>query len=174
MKTSRFILVALIGAALAGAGCSKSKKKTEITDLQRKQADLLMSEAQSATLFRNWAEAEERIAKAAELCPDTGHFWVSLGAVRKKLGKNDAAKSAYKSALSAFEDEAEKEKDKKLTDPWLQQVYVLALLGRVDDARARLEKIAKQFPNDPAVVQWVGMKRLDAMLADPKFKENAL
>lgn len=170
MKTSRFILVLLAGAALLGAGCAKKKK--EIADLDRRRAELLATEAQSATLMRNWTEAEEKLAQAVALCPDTGPYWITLGAVRKKLGKTAAAKTAYQSALSAFEEEAAE--NKTSSAPWLQQVYALALLGRADDARARLEKAAKQFPNDPAVVQWVGAKQLDAILADPKFKENAL
>lgn len=171
MKTSRFIIVSLTcSALLLGSGCGKK----EITDLQRKQAELLVGEAQSASLFRNWAEAEEKMAKAVALNPEAGGYWVSLGILRKKLGKKDAAKDAYKGALSAFEDEAKNAKEPKPSEPWLQQVYVLALLGRADDSRALLAKIEKQFPKDPQVLQFVARKQLDAILTDPKFKENAL
>jgi tetratricopeptide (TPR) repeat protein len=151
-------------------GCKPGGKK--ITDLQRKEAAHLDSEAQFAVTMRQWERAEGLYAKAAELCPDTGLYWLSLGVSRMQLGKRDAAKEAYKGALKAFQHEVSLEK----TDiqPWLKQVEVLALLGRVDDARALLEKAAKQFPNDRAVRSFIENKALDRMLADPTFKQNAL
>ena len=88
-----------------------------------------------------------------------------------KARKSDA-KAAYKHALDAFA--ADAAADKTDAGPWLQQGYVLALLGRQDEARAMIDKTAKQFPNDPVVRGFVEGKQLDRILADPKFKENAL
>ena len=122
--------------------------------------------------LRNWAEAEAALTKGVSLCPDTGAYWVSLGSMRMKLGKRDGAKAAYKSALRAFETQAEK--NKADAGAWLQQVYVLALLGRTEDARTLLDKAGKRFPEQRNVRLFIEGKQFDGMLADPKFKDNAL
>lgn len=171
MITMRFCFLLAAGAFLLGqAGCGVKKK--EVTELQRKEASLLASEAQFAMSLRNWGEAEAALAKAVEKTPDNPTFWASLGAMRIKLGKHGEAKSAYENALKALE--AEAKEDKTDSEPWLQQVHLLALLGRVDAARAVLEKTAKQFPDHRDVRLFVENKQLDQWLADPKFKEMAL
>lgn len=147
-------------------------KKKEITEFQRKEAALLVSEAQFAMSLRNWAEAEAALTKVVEKVPDNGTYWVSLGAMRVRLGKRGEAKSAYEGALKAFE--AEAKEDKADPEPWLQQVYVLALLGRTDAGRTMLDKTAKQFPEHRNVKLFVEGKQFDRMLTDPKFKEMAL
>lgn len=169
MKLTRIFLMAATILALA-SGCGVKKK--EITSLQRKEAANLVSEAQFAVTLRDYARAEGVLAKAAELCPDTAEYWISLGSARMRLGQRDAAKKAYQSGLAAYEQEAAEKK----TDPQpvLQQVTVLALLGRVDEARALLEKIPARFPDNRTIRAAVEGKMLDRMLADPKFKEVAL
>jgi tetratricopeptide (TPR) repeat protein len=172
MKSLRIVLLTTALAVTVGvvAGCRAKKK--EITELQRKEAAHLASEAQFAITMRNWAEAEAGLTKAVAACPDVGAYWVSLGSIRVKLGKKDAAKDAYKGALAAYEIEAEK--DKTDPGPWLQQVYVLALMGRQNDARALLDKAAKRFPEHRAVKRFIETKEFDRMLTDQKFKDNAL
>jgi Flp pilus assembly protein TadD len=171
MTTKRFSCLLAAAALLAlTTGCGAKKK--EITELERKEASLLVSEAQFAMSLRNWAEAETALAKAVEKTPDNPTLWVSLGAMRVRLGKRSEAKSAYESALKTFE--AEAKEDKTDPEPWLQQVYVLALLGRTDAGRAMLDKTAKQFPDHRNVKMFVEGKQFDQMLADPKFKEAAL
>lgn len=168
------VLAAAMAAAFASAGCGAKKQppKKEITELQRKEAAHLASEADFAITVRQWERAEGLLAKAAELCPDTPEYWITLGTVRVRHGNRSGAKSAYETALAVYETDAgESATD---SEPWLQQVYVLALLGRVDDARARLDKAAKQFPNDRAVRAFIEQKRLDAIVADPTFKQIAL
>ena len=152
---------------MATAGCSKK----EITSLERKQAAALVSEAQFATTMRDFARAETLLAQATSLCPDTGAYWLQLGASRIKLGQREPARAAYKGALKAFEDTAKKQKEPEAA---LQQVYVLALLGRVDDARALQEKLVSRYPDSRDVKIFVEEKRLDRILADPGFKQMAL
>jgi tetratricopeptide (TPR) repeat protein len=152
------------------AGCKPRPKAT--TDLQRKEAALADSEAQFAVTMRQWDRAEGLYAKAAQLSPDTGLYWLSLGAMRVRLNKRDAAKDAYKNALKAFE--AEAEQNKARVEPWLKQVEVLALLGRVDEGRTTLEKVGKRFPADRTVRSFIDNKHFDRMLADPAFKQSAV
>ena len=157
-------------ALVAGPGCKP--KSAAITSLQRKEAANLVSEAQFAMSLRDYARAEGLLAKATALEFDNGNYWISLGSMRVRLGRKPEAKQAYESALGALK-EAYKE-NPKVVQPYLQQVYALALLGRVADARSLLLKLEKAHPDDAAVRAFVQGKQLDAMLASPLFKEIAL
>jgi Flp pilus assembly protein TadD len=164
----RLLIAPVVVALLLATGC----KPKEVTSLQRKEAATLASEAQFAVQLKDYARAEATLAKAAELAPDTGTYWVDLGTLRMRQGKRDAARNAYKSGLAAYQAAAKS----TTTDagPLMQQIYVYALLGQPNDARAALEKAMKQFPDNRTVRSYAEAKQLDKMLADPRFKEIAL
>ena len=166
--TRRLLTFAFAAAFFLPGGCKPKAK--EITSLQRKEAATLVSEAQFALQIRDFARAEGLYAKAAALCPDSGDYWVALGQTRVRLGQRDPARAAYKSALDCYHDSADAA---STSEPWLQQVYVLALLGRLDDARAMIAKTQKKFPDDRAVRSFVENGQLEKMVADPRFKEIA-
>lgn len=166
----RFMLILMGVAALSATGCGRRAR--EITSLQRKEAASLASEAEFAVTLRDLPRAEKLLTKVVALCPDTGEYWVGLGSLRMRLGDRDGAKSAYQSALGAYEDAAKGEKADGT--PVLQQIHVLALLGRVDEARKLLEKSEKLHPNDRLIRDFVQERQLDQMLADPTFKGMSL
>jgi TolA-binding protein len=89
-----------------------------------------------------------------------------------RQNNRSGAKDAYEHALEAYADEADARKTDP--DPWLKQAYALALLGRVDDAHALLEKTAKRFPDNRNVRTFIEAKQLDRILAEPSFKDIAL
>jgi tetratricopeptide (TPR) repeat protein len=159
------VCVALLG--LAGCG-----RKTEVTPLQRKTAANLVSEAQFAMTLRDYARAEALYAKAAEACPDTGDYWLNLGATRMRLSNRAGAKTAYARAAGAFRDAYERVP--KQPELVLQQVHALALLGQTDDARAALEKARKKHPDNRAIRVFAENGQLEQLLRDPAFKELAL
>lgn len=163
---------AALGVALIGVGCGGGKKASEVSELDRKQAAHLASEAQFALTLREYARAEESLAKAVQLDPTAGALWTNLGAARLKQGKRDAARDAYKGALNAYE--AQAKANKSDAQPWLRQAYVLALLGRKEDGRALIEKAAKQFPADRELKAFIEGKTFERMMAEPAFKEMAL
>lgn len=165
------LLVAVLGVAALSA-CGGGKKKAEVSESKRKEATLHVSEAQFALSVRDYARAEPLLAKAAELAPDTGDYWLILGQTRMRLGQKDAARTAYKRALAAFEDDAKEKKTEP--QPVLQQITTLALLGRIDDAKALIEKLPARFPDNRAIRTYSDGKALDRMMSDPKFKELAL
>jgi tetratricopeptide (TPR) repeat protein len=167
MNLRRPLVVFLI-ALFAIAGCGKK----EISSLDRKKAAALASEADFAVTLRDFTRAEGLFAQATALCPDAGDYWLNLGSMRMRLGQRATAKTAYRQALSAYENAAKK--DKADVEAALQQVYVLALLGRTADAQALLAKLPERYPNERQVRSFVETKQLDRMLADPKFKELAL
>lgn len=164
----KLLCLSILGVALfAAAGCGKK----EITALERKQAANLVSEAQFAGTLRDYARAETLLAQATALTPDMGHYWVALGSTRMRLGQKGTARAAYQSALHAFEDAADQ--GKAVPDSSIQQIYVLALLGRVNDARALQKRLVEKMPDQREVRAFAEEKRLDAMLADPQFKQVA-
>ena len=170
--SARWPQVLLCLGLLAGlVGCGG---KLEVTERQRKEAEHLIAEANFALTLRDWARAEGLLAKAAGLVPDNGDVWTMLGSTRVRLGQKSGARDAYQKGLKAYAAEAALPAMKQDPEPWLDQVYVLAALGRVSDARALVEKMGRQFPNHPRVRAFVGGKQLDQLLADPKFKEAAL
>ncbi|MBI5689556.1 MAG: hypothetical protein HZC55_05615 [Verrucomicrobia bacterium] len=159
----------LILAATLG-GCGKS----QVSEHHRKQAQHHAAEAGFAVNLRDWARAESLYAQAAQLVPDNGGYWTSLGSMRMRLGNKSGAKDAYQRALKVHEREAGTEAFKDDPGPWLNQVYLLALLGQAGEARTVLEKAAKKFPKDREVRSFIEQKQLDRMLADPAFKQIAL
>ena len=161
-----------VAFGLGAAGCGA--KKNENTEHQRKESNHLVAEASFAMNLRDWARAEGLLARATALAPDNAANWTSLGSMRVRLGNKSGAKQAYLGALQAYEREAAADKTKANVEPWLKQVYVLALLGRVNDGRALLEKIARQFPGNSKVRAFIDGKQLDRLLADPLFKQSAL
>lgn len=174
MKMMREISGACFAAVLLAAiGCGPAKK-SQITELQRKEAAHHASEAQFALTLRDYARAEASLAKAVALAPDDGRLWVNLGAARVRLGNRDGAKQAYQGALKAYEADAKDEKFKTDPEPWLRQAYVLALLGRSADAQNVVSKTAENFPGHRAVRRFIEDKELDRLSSDPAFREMAL
>lgn len=175
MNVTRIKILVIAWASLAlmlGTGCKPKLKP--VTELQRKEAEHAVAEAQFAMTLKDWARAESLLAKAVQLVPDLGVYWVSLGSMRMRLGNKPGAKEAYQGALRAFELEAAIDATKKDAEPWLKQVQVLALLGRNDEARALLEKTAKRFPENRNVRTFIEGKHFDKMIEDPVFKQGAL
>ena len=164
-------IAAAAAAFLFCAGCKPRVK--EITSLQRREAGGLVSEAKFALSVRDVARAETTLARAVALCPDIGDTWLELGRCRMKLGNRSGAKEAYLSALAAYKDDAAR--DPAIRAPSLiRQIYVLALLGRVDEARAVLAKARKELPDHADLRGFDQGRQIDQMLASPVFKEVAL
>jgi tetratricopeptide (TPR) repeat protein len=165
-----FPLLLLTTALFATAGCKP--KARELSEPHRKEAANLVSEAQFAVTLRDFARAEPLFSQATKLCPDTGDYWINLGVTRRRLGNKSGAKTAYEGALNAYKEA--QDVNPKVSEPHLQQVYVLALLGRVDDARKLLLKVQQKFPDDRIVRSFVENKQLDRIVGDAGFKEISL
>jgi len=169
MRISWVLVVTLLSAFSFSLGCGKKK---EITSLQRKEAATLVSEADFAITLRDYKRAEGLLTKATSLASDNASYWIALGTVRVRLGQRETAKTAYQRGLKELEDFVAANKTD--VSAVLEQVSALALLGRVNEARAFLEKLPARFPGNSQVRSFIERKQLDQMIADPKFKEIAL
>ncbi len=170
--TVRLRIVACVGFLLVAGGCKPKPKPVAVTSLQRKEAAALVSEAEFAVSVHDLTRAENLLAQATAAAPDDGDTWIALGGVRVRAGNRSGAKSAYQSALNAFADQAAVAPTNAAAVAG--QVYALALLGRVDDARALLAKAQKTQPDNRDLRAFAESKQLDQLLASPVFKETAL
>lgn len=166
---TRFTLT--LAAALLLGGCGP--KAGKVTATQRQEAAALVSEAQFALSVRDPARAESLLAKAVALCPDTGDYWLNLGRVRVRAGNRPGAKSAYQSAIEAYAYDAAAN-PRVYPTAVLRQIYVLALLGRSDEARALLAKARKNRPDDRDLRTFAESRELETMVTTAAFKEAAL
>jgi len=160
--TNRLALV--LAAAVVLAGC----RAREITKLERDEAANVTSEAEFAVTMKDWSRAEGLYAKAAALCPDQGETWVRLGVARVRLHNSDGARQAYKSALSAFKDDFKR--DPAGTASVIRCASILVILGRVDEARSLVDKAYAKNPDDRRLREFVQMKGVDRIVADPGLK----
>lgn len=160
--TNRLALV--LAAVVVLAGC----RARQITKLERDEAANVTSEAEFAVTMKDWSRAEGLYAKAAELCPDQGETWVRLGVVRVRLHNSDGARGAYKSAIAAFKDDFKR--DPANTASVIRCASVLVILGRVDEARSLVDKAYAKNPDDRRLRDFVQMKGVDRIVADPGLK----
>lgn len=158
-------LVLVLAAAAALAGC----RAKEISSIDRKEAANIVSEAEFAVTVKDWARAEGLYAKAAALCPDQGETWVGLGVARMRLHNSAGAREAYKSALSAYSDQMKR--DPTDTVSVIRSASLLVILGRTDDARALVAKAYASNPEDRRLRNFVEIKGVDRIAADPGLKE---
>jgi Flp pilus assembly protein TadD len=155
----------VLAAALVLAGC----RQRVPTAHERAEAANDVSEANFALTLKDWGRAEGLYAKATQLCPDEGDAWVSLGIVRMRMHNSGGARSAYKSALSAYKDNLKGDPANTLFV--IRRAYVLVLLGRADEARSAIADGRSRYPEDRRLRTFVEAKGLEKMMADPGLKD---
>ena len=160
------IALACLAVALAG-GCSKK----EVPESVRLEAAALVSEAQFAMQIREHSRAEELIDRALKLHEDMPEYWVSLGMARRKQDNTAGARKAYETALELHRDRYEEEKK---PEELAQQAFVLALLGKADEAVKVLEKGLKEHPDSSMLKKMADPRGLPRTFQTPEFKALAL
>lgn len=164
---NRFLTIVVVLLLLGfTAGCGP-----KITPHQRKEAANLASEAQFASTMRDWARAEELMTKATKLCPDNGDYWLNLGSVRRRLDNLKGARSAYESAVKAFD--ATYKLDPRNPQPLMQQIYIYSLLGQSKDALKVLKRAHEDHADKSGVLSFTE-ETIERLRQDPSFKELAL
>lgn len=162
----------LVGfTVLLFAGCKPSVKSKDITPLQRKQAANFDSEAEFAATMKDLPRAEGLYKKATELCPDVPNYWENLGITQRKMGNLKGARTAYGEALALHQDHYQQDKN---PEDLLQQVWLLALLGRDDEASKLLQKGRASHPGDARIRQAAEPKWLETLHSNADFKAIAL
>jgi Flp pilus assembly protein TadD len=161
--TVRLALVLAVGVVLAGC------RAREITSIERKEAANVISEAEFAMTLKDWSRAEGLYAKAVALCPDQGETWTGLGVARMHLHNPSGARDAYKSALAAYRDAIKLDPSDSI--PVIRSASLLVILGRTDEARSLVDGAFAKNPGDRRLKNFVEMKGVDKIAADPGLKE---
>ncbi len=108
---------------------------------------------QSALAFNagDFALARTNAARATELDSYFAEAWVALGMASVRLGDMDQAKAAYEHALAVHQ--ARHRSDPADSNQVFQQIYVLSLLGRSDEAQALLTQALTEYPDDKQIAR---------------------
>ena len=163
-----FVLLICAGLAL-GAGCSKKNK--EVPAGVKAEAASLVSEAQFAMQIREFSRAEELMQRALKLREDMPEYWVTLGMARRRQDNRDGARKAYKTALGLHTD---RYKETHQPEELAQQAFVLALLGRADEALMLLNQGLKDHANNPVMQKMADPRGLPRTFKTDEFKALAL
>ena len=161
----RLPLIFCVAVALLG-GC-KGKPK-ELSAADKLKAENLVSEAQFSMQIREYSRAEELYKKAIEVRGDFPEYWVALGMARRHQDNKDGARDAYKKALKLVED---RYTDKKNEEDLGQKAWVLALLGRKDEALKFLDKSLKEHPDSAYLKKMADPRGLPHTFQTAEFKD---
>lgn len=135
------------------------------------KAENIVSEAQFSMQIREYSRAEELFNKAIELRADYPEYWVALGMARRHQDNKDGARAAYKKALGYLEDRYSSEKN---LEDLGQKAWVLALLGRTDEAVQFLQKSLKEHPDSAYLQKMADPRGLPHTFQTAEFKELSL
>ena len=173
------VLIYIFAAAcLLLAACHKQPvdkaaagRPKDVPKLVAAEAANLASDAAFALQIRDYARAEKSLARAVGLRPDIPDWWFSLGTARKRLGQIGDARSAYKKALALYEKRYEATAE---VADLQQQLIMLVLLGREDEARKLLEQSCQRQPGQLALKRLAEGKIIDQLLRDPNIQQLKL
>lgn len=165
----RLFIVLACAAALLASGCSKKPKEVPVA--VKAEAASLASEGQFAMQIREFSRAEEMFQRAIKLRDDVPEYWVSLGMARRKQDNLDGARKAYKEALGLH---ADLYKADHQPEQLAQQAFVLALLGKTDDALKLLEQGLKDHPDSAVMKKMADPRGLPRTFKTDEFKALAL
>lgn len=165
----RLLILLSCAVVLFVTGCSKKPK--EVPAAVKAEAASLASEAQFAMQIREYGRAEELFQRALKLRDDVPEFWVSLGMARRKQDNVDGARKAYKEALALHTDLYKADHQ---PEQLAQQAFVLALLGKTDDAIKLLDKGLKDHPDSAVMKKMADPRGLPRTFKTDEFKALAL
>ncbi|HSI07407.1 MAG TPA: tetratricopeptide repeat protein [Rariglobus sp.] len=162
-------LIVVCAVLLLTSGCSKKPK--EVPAAVKAEAAMLISEAQFASSIREYPRAQELVERAIKLRDDVPEYWVTLGMARRKQENKDGARKAYEKALGLHK---ARYKEEKNPEELGQQAFVLALLGRTDEALKVLDQGLKDHPDSAVMKKMADPRGLPATFKAPKFQELAI
>jgi tetratricopeptide (TPR) repeat protein len=151
--------------ALAACGA----KKKELSPLEQAQINNYYETARREVFIKNYAAAEQALAAIVKIDDSLASVWLDIGVLRARLQKKSEARDAYKKALSASEAVFAREPQNQTM--FITRLRSLILLGRADDARGVMIKVARQNPGNATYQDLEKQKVVDVLLADPQIKD---
>ncbi len=152
MTASRIRLAVLAGVLVLATGFAAPAADFET----------LMREADVAREAGDFPAAEDRLRQALEMQPGDPAVYLRLGLVRGYQGRHDAALATLHEGLSRAPEDF---------DLRLAAARVKGWMNRTDEALAEVTALARDFPDNPAVLALKG--RLQLYAGDPAAAEAA-
>ncbi|HUT28816.1 MAG TPA: M56 family metallopeptidase [Sedimentisphaerales bacterium] len=115
----------------------------EMTDTKGQDIASRAAEAMNAGDFER---AQALSAEAVELDPDFAEAWTGMGMACVRAGDYKGAKESYERALSFHQERYRK--DPSNANHVQQQIFLLVLLGRDEEAKSLLSRARLQHPED--------------------------
>ena len=141
MKTALLIVCSTL---LLFTSCRQSSRSADSTN-----SKALAANSAAALNAQDYSKAQELAAQATRLDPEFAEAWVGYGMASVKLGQTDLARKAYERALSLHE--VRLQQNPSDANQVFQQIFLLELLGRSDQATALLKRAQADHPNDQQI-----------------------
>ena len=125
---------------------TKSASSTASNIATNSPAQQFAYAAATAANAGDFALAQSNAARVTELEPSFAEAWVAYGMASVRLGQVEQAKVAYERGLALHQ--ARHRNDPEDANQVLQQIFVLSLLGRSDEAQALLKQAQTEYPYD--------------------------
>jgi Flp pilus assembly protein TadD len=129
--------------------CTQPSRSSASTDSKALAADSVV-----ALNTQDYTKAQKLAAEATRLDPEFAEAWVGYGMASVKLGQTDRARKAYERALSLHQ--ARLHQNPSDSDQVFQQIFLLALLGRSDEAESLLRRAHSDYPSDRQISTLAG------------------
>lgn len=114
----------------------------------------LAGDSAAALNAQDYSKAQRLAAEATRLAPEFAEAWVGYGMASVKLRQTDRAREAYERALSLHQ--ARLRQSPSDSNQVFQQIFLLALLGRSDEAESLLKRAHSDYPNDQQISTLAG------------------
>ncbi len=111
----------------------------------------LLTESTAALHAKDYAKARTLAEQATRLAPQFAEAWVGYGMASVCLGEMDQARAAYERALSLHQ--ARHRQNPTDANQVVQQVFLLTLLGRSDEAETLLKQASNDYPEDDQIAK---------------------
>jgi Flp pilus assembly protein TadD len=138
----KILPLALVALALV-TSCQSSN------NANKSRLEQLASQSASALNAKDYSQAQSFAAQATNIDPQFAEGWVACGMASVQLGQIDRARDAYEHALALHE--SRHRQNPSNPDQVVQQIFVLSLLGRSDEADAMLKQAQKDYPKDQQI-----------------------
>ena len=130
------------------ASCTRPpQNKNSITP----QAQQLAGEGAAAFNATNYSKAQTLSLAATRIDPQFAEAWVGYGMASVRLGQSDQARQGYERALSIYQ--ARHRQNPSDVNQLVQQIFLMALLDRPDEAEKMLRQAHVDFPKDQTLAK---------------------
>ena len=139
----KMTLLTLLALALL-TSCGRTPSDTALARSQK-----LATLSAGAFVAKDYSKAQTLAEQATSLDPQFAEAWVAYGMASVQLGQTDRARDAYGHALSLHQ--AGHRANPSDANQVSQQIFILSLLGRSDEAAALLKRAEAEYPKDEQI-----------------------